>query len=303
MLSRLIVLSVAVALGTGAWLYLLRRYDRIEPESVRHLVQVMLLGGGLSVAAAALLNEGAAHALGLSAAVLDEPRAAPVMALLALSLSVGVIEEVSKAVAGTWATLRWGDFDEPIDAMIYAMTVGLGFAALENVVYALRFGNEVLLVRFLWPVPAHMAYAAVWGYGLARARFVYPARRRWRVMAAPVALAALAHAGVNFMLFLGGTAAATVALTVLLGLAFLAHRRLHRLVAESPFLRPGECPECRHVSDPRARSCARCKAPLQQKEMVATCPCGQARVPIHGGTCPRCGRRMGSEAARSSLQR
>lgn len=302
MLFRLVMLGAAVALGTGAWLWLLRRYDRIEPESVRHLVQVMLVGGGLSVAAAVLFNEAAASALGLSAAVVSDAGGVPALALLALSLAIGFGEEVSKAVAGTWATRRWGDFDEPIDAMIYAMTVGLGFAAAENVIYALRFGNEVLLIRFLWPVPAHMAYAAVWGYGLARARFVYPERSRWRVMAAPVVLAALAHAGVNFMLFLGGTAPAAAALAVLGGLALLAHRRLHRLVAESPFLKPGECSACRHVSDPRARRCARCEAPLQQEDedMVAVCPCGEARVPVRGGTCPACGQRMQS-AARSAL--
>ncbi|PSQ80819.1 MAG: hypothetical protein BRD40_03960, partial [Bacteroidetes bacterium QS_1_65_9] len=52
----------AVALGTGGWLWLLRRYDRIETESVADLVQVVVLGGAASMAAAALLNEGFARA-------------------------------------------------------------------------------------------------------------------------------------------------------------------------------------------------------------------------------------------------
>jgi RsiW-degrading membrane proteinase PrsW (M82 family) len=286
----------AVALGTGGWLWLLRRYDRIETESVANLVQVVVLGGVASMAAAALLNEGFARATGLEALLTGAVGGASGGALVAFSLFVGVSEEVTKAVATVYVTRRWGDLDEPVDAMIYAMSVGLGFAALESVFYASRFGNEVLLMRFLWPVPAHMAYASLWGYGLAKARYVFPERNRAAVMGPSVALGAGVHAAANVLLLLQstlsafwGTAAALMSLGALFVLAYVAHEHMHELLAESPFLDPGECPECRHRNPPQARRCTRCGTPLKQTSMFTTCPCGQIRVPVRTDDCPRCG--------------
>lgn len=286
----------AVAFGTGLWLWLLRRYDRIEPESVADLLQVVVLGGAASVIVAALLNEAFARALGLEALLTGEVRGVGWGVLVAFSLFIGASEEVSKAVATVYVARRWGDFDEPVDAMIYAMSVGLGFAALESVFYASRFGHEVLLMRFLWPVPAHMAYASVWGYGLAKARYVFPERNRARVMGPSVALGALVHAGANFLLLLQSTlpvllsmGAALLSLGALFVLAYVAHHHLRELVAESPFLDPGECPECRHRNPPQAHRCTRCGTPLKQTAIFTTCPCGKIRVPVRTDTCPKCG--------------
>jgi RsiW-degrading membrane proteinase PrsW (M82 family) len=293
---NLVLTCGAVALGTGLWLWLLRRYDRIETETVSDLLQVTVLGGVASVIVAALLNEGFAQLLGLEALLTGEVGGTGWAALIVFSLFIGVSEEVTKAVATVYVTRRWGDFDEPVDAMIYAMSVGLGFAALESVFYASRFGNEVLLMRFLWPVPAHMAYASVWGYGLAKARYVFPEMNRARVMGPSVAVAALVHAGANFFLLLQstlpavlGTAAALVSLGALFVLAYVAHYHLQELVAESPFLDPGECPECRHRNPPQARRCNRCGTYLKQTSIFTTCPCGDIRVPVRTDECPRCG--------------
>ncbi|PSQ92171.1 MAG: hypothetical protein BRD52_05715 [Bacteroidetes bacterium SW_4_67_19] len=293
---NLALTCAAVALGTGLWLGLLRRYDRIETESVTDLLQVVLLGGVASMAVAALFNEGFVRALGLETLLTGGVGGVGWGELVAFSLFIGVSEEVSKAVSTIYVTRRWGDLDEPVDAMIYAMSVGLGFAALESVFYATRFGNEVLLMRFLWPVPAHMAYASVWGYGLAKARYVFPERNRARVMGPSVALGTGVHAAANFLLLLQstlpalwGTAAALLSLGALFVLAYVAHYHLRELVAESPFLDPGECPECRHRNPPQARRCTRCGASLKQTSMFTTCPCGQIRVPVRADECPRCG--------------
>lgn len=286
----------AVALGTGLWLLVLRRYDRVETETVGELLQVVLLGGTASVVVAALLNEGFARALGLEALLTGRVGGVSWGALIAFSLFIGISEEVTKAISTVYVTRRFGDLDEPVDAMIYAMSVGLGFAALESVFYATRFGNEVLLMRFLWPVPAHMAYASVWGYGLAKARYVFPERSRASVMAPSVALGAGVHAGANFLLLLQstlpallGTLAALLSLGALFILAYVAHYHLRELVAESPFLDPGECPECRHRNPPQARRCTRCGTSLKQTSIFTTCPCGDIRVPVRTPDCPKCG--------------
>jgi len=278
-----------VFLGTVIWLWILRRYDRIEPESIRHLVQVGVVGGLVSITAAALLNEIARMWIGLDANIFEDAANVSIVRLLMFCVAVGLTEEICKAVAAVRVTRRLGNLDEPVDAMVYAMTVALGFASFENIFYAMRFGNEVLLARFLWPVPAHMAYAALWGYGLARARFVHPERSRAAVMAPSVLAAAAFHAAANFLLFLQETVTAAISLMALAALAILAHIRLRKLVAESPFLQPGECVECRFINAPHALVCSACEAELESTEIFVTCPCGRSRVPSRLGTCPACG--------------
>ncbi len=298
-MSEIIYTVGGVLLGTAIWLWILRRYDRIEPESIRHLVQVGLVGGFLSIAAAAFLNEIARMWIGLGVNIFEDATNVAVLRLLAFCATVGLVEEVCKSVAAVQVTRRLGDLNEPIDAMIYAMTVALGFASFENLFYAFRFGNDILFARFLWPVPAHMAYAALWGYGLAWARFVHPEKSRAMVMAPSVIAAAAFHAAANFLLFLQETVTAAVSLLALAALAILAHVRLLRLVAESPFLEPGECVECRHVNAPHALACVQCGAELETTEIFVTCPCGQARVPSRLGVCPACGDQMQADKVRS----
>lgn len=280
----------AIVLGTGLWLWILRRYDRIEPEALRYLIMVAVLGGLASVSVAVLLNEAVTYLLGIRVSLFDDALAVGVVRLLIFSLFVGFNEEICKAIATVYTTRRFGDLNEPIDAMIYAMTVALGFASIENLLYATRFGNEVLLVRFLWPVPAHMAYAALWGYGLARARFVFPERNRVAVMWPSVLLAAIVHAVANFLLFLQATITAMLSLAAVGALAYLAHLRLRKLVAESPFLEPGECPNCRNLNSPDATECIYCGEVLLETQMFVNCPCGQARVSVSDGNCQVCGR-------------
>lgn len=288
-----------VLLGTAIWLWILRRYDRIEPESIRHLVLVGLVGGFLSIAAAAFLNEIARMWIGLGVNIFEDAANVAVLRLLLFCVTVGIVEEVCKSIAAVQVTRRLGDLDEPVDAMVYAMTVALGFASFENLFYAFRFGNDILFARFLWPVPAHMAYAALWGYGLAWARFVHPEKPRALVMAPSVLMAAAFHAAANFLLFLQETVTAVISLAALAALAILAHVRLRKLVAESPFLQPGECVECRHVNEPHTVACVRCGTDLESTEIFVTCLCGQARVPSRLGVCPACGDQMEEKQMRS----
>jgi len=49
-----------------------------------------------------------------------------------------IFEEVFKFIAAYFTVLRRKEDDEPIDPLIYMMTVALGFAALENALFILR---------------------------------------------------------------------------------------------------------------------------------------------------------------------
>lgn len=84
----------------------------------------------------------------------------------ALSAFVGValIEELGKYVFMLIVTVKSKHFNSLFDGVIYAVFTSLGFAALENVLYALNNGWKVALMRMITAVPAHMFFGVMMGY-------------------------------------------------------------------------------------------------------------------------------------------
>jgi len=82
------------------------------------------------------------------------------------------------------------EFDEPMDAVVYAVVASLGFACVENVLYVAQGGIGVAVVRALTAVPAHAALGALMGYYYARQRFGRPGKARFwsRALWLPVLL-------------------------------------------------------------------------------------------------------------------
>lgn len=83
-------------------------------------------------------------------------------------------EEAIKLFA-LWLVLRKNPyFDEHFDGIVYAVFVGLGFAAIENVMYILdpKNGLDVGLARAFLAVPGHYAYAVIMGYCYSLYHFV-----------------------------------------------------------------------------------------------------------------------------------
>lgn len=88
---------------------------------------------------------------------------------------------------------RWKAFNEPMDGVVYGATASLGFATLENLLFAMHGGLGVTLVRALTAVPAHACFGAIMGYGIARALFSSQPKLRnlfWALLA-PLLLHAL----------------------------------------------------------------------------------------------------------------
>ncbi len=81
---------------------------------------------------------------------------------------VAAVPEESFKLLALWLVLRKNPFfDEHFDGIVYAVCVGLGFAAFENIGYVL--GEEenwaaVAIARSLLAVPGHYAFAVLMGY-------------------------------------------------------------------------------------------------------------------------------------------
>ena len=85
----------------------------------------------------------------------------------AMAFFVAAIPEECFKLLALWIVLRKNPyFDEHFDGIVYAVCIGLGFAAVENISYV--FSSEdwvtVALTRSLLAVPGHYAFAILMGY-------------------------------------------------------------------------------------------------------------------------------------------
>jgi RsiW-degrading membrane proteinase PrsW (M82 family) len=74
-------------------------------------------------------------------------------------------------VWATWPAFRSRHFDEPFDGVVYAAIASLGFASFDAGWHLLRHpAGAMWVVRVLLAIPAHVFFAALWGYALGRSR-------------------------------------------------------------------------------------------------------------------------------------
>ncbi len=88
--------------------------------------------------------------------------------------SFGFVEEILKFLAAYLIIRKSRFFDEPIDAMIYMITVALGFAMLENIAImsnmnALSEALSVITLRFVGATLLHALSSGLVGYYWAKA--------------------------------------------------------------------------------------------------------------------------------------
>ena len=136
--------------------------DRHLPEPLGHL----LLAFGLGMLAAGISQ---ALYIGLGPLGLRYDAVAlaetSVLGLFSYSmLAIGPIEEISKLLLFVIVVLRLKEFDEPLDGIIYASFIGLGFAAVENWQYLdYLTPTEAYARGFASPV-IHILFASIWGH-------------------------------------------------------------------------------------------------------------------------------------------
>jgi len=141
--------------------------DRHLPEPLLNLAVCFILGLG-SAGLSKLMYLGL-EPLGLrydAVALAAENR----LGLLAFALlAIGPIEELAKMLPFVLIALRFKVFDEPLDGIIYASFIALGYAAAENVYYAeFLTPLEVAARGFASPV-VHMLFASIWAHWITQA--------------------------------------------------------------------------------------------------------------------------------------
>ena len=114
-------------------------------------------------------------------------------------------EEYLKFIAIWFLILRNPAFDEPVDAMIYMIAAGLGFAAIENIIVLFRTIDvgldeaiKVWALRFIGSTLLHTLASAIVGYFLAMSWFFQNHKKKLIVIG--LALATVFHFTFNLLI-------------------------------------------------------------------------------------------------------
>ena len=158
----LFVLSVLPALILMLYI---RHKDKVEKEPIGMLIGLFLLGAA-TILPAVLMECG-------GEAVLEEifNGESTIRNLLDNFLVVALSEELCKFAVLRLRTWKNPNFNFTFDAVVYAVTVSLGFATLENILYVTGNGTiGIAVMRGILSVPGHAIDAVFmgWFYGLAK---------------------------------------------------------------------------------------------------------------------------------------
>lgn len=141
--------------------------DRCLPEPALHLVFAFALGAGAFYLGLALYGILGLVGMRYDAFLLAEQN---LPGLLAYSLLViGPVEELAKLIPFVVVILRFKEFDEPLDGIIYASFIALGFGAVENVYYLPFLDGWAAWGRAFAGPMLHIVFASIWGYYIGRA--------------------------------------------------------------------------------------------------------------------------------------
>jgi RsiW-degrading membrane proteinase PrsW (M82 family) len=216
----LLVVSVAPAL---AFLLIVLRMDRREPEPLALVARVVGLGAAAAVVAAlveaALDGISLFHAPGLAGPAAES------------FLLVAPVEELAKL--GVVLLFVWGNpnFNEENDGVVYVGASSIGFALLENIAYVVQNGMGTGILRAFTSIPLHVFTAVILGLFVGRAHFTPSTPRRIGLIGAGFLIAWAVHGAYDTFAMSRG-ALAVLLLPLLAGLAafgIMAMKRGRRL--------------------------------------------------------------------------
>ena len=143
--------------------------------------------------------------LGVIPAVILELFAKGLFTSLFLYIFIGIalVEEGVKYFILKKYLYKKADFNEPMDGIVYAVMISLGFATIENIKYVFSHeGQEiqVAILRMFTAIPLHAVCGVILGYFVGLAKF---SKNSKPLIYKGLFLAVLIHALYNYFIFFG----------------------------------------------------------------------------------------------------
>jgi len=246
--ARTVLLAIAPALF---WMWFFYRRDRWEPEPKRLVLKLFFLG---AIAAAPVYW-------------IQQALPGGHVLVFDLFVRVALVEELFKFLPVLLFACWHRQFNEPMDGIIYAIAAALGFATVENTLYALLLDSpQLIFYRAFTSTLAHVGFSGILGYHLGRAKFTDHGGTR-RIALALLAVT-VAHGIYDWMLVStgpdGGPAliARGALLVVIPALLIVLNWKMKHAEFVSPFRReePGDDGYCQRNEQHEERDAAESEA-------------------------------------------
>lgn len=157
-MKAILILTVALLPAIALLYYIWKKDKQKEPTS--WLMKAVMWGVAICIPVAIL-------EMIIQTALFGEGTPSNIVETTSMAFFVAALPEEACKLLALWLVLRNNPyFDEHFDGIVYAVCVGLGFAAFENVGYV--FSQEdwmsTAIMRSLLAVPGHYAFAILMGY-------------------------------------------------------------------------------------------------------------------------------------------
>ena len=281
----------SLAFAPGAfWLWFFARKDRYRPEP-KKLIALTFALGMVSTVPVGILH------LTYDVDSIFDPHMQFSTMLLRTVFIAATVEELAKFLVVRLGAYRTLHFDEPSDGLVYAAAASLGFASLENLIYTIDYGPEVMIFRAPLSTVGHVIWSGLWGYALGRSKFM--GFMGAFVLAAGIIAASLAHAFFNLSLVASEVApiAVVVALvSVPIGIWWLL-RRFEWANSVSPFRFRRNYPQinclaCGNSISVISNYCRFCGQSTDGMDCELVCSQCKTVNRSDAGYCTRCGDRF-----------
>lgn len=172
------------------WVWFWNREDAKNPEPKRLILAAFVVG-----------------MISVAAVIPFQKLATAFFAGTAMVLVWAAIEEIIKFAFAYFTVLKSKEDDEPIDPLIYMITVALGFAAAENTLFLIDpianqgFIESILTgnFRFLGATLLHVLSSSVIGVALGLSFYFRGAKKLWYGLVGLI-LAVVLHGAFNFFI-------------------------------------------------------------------------------------------------------
>ena len=158
-MKTILILTVALLPAIALLYYIWKKDPQKEPTS--WLVKAVVWGVAICIPIAVI-------EVGIEAVLFGGGAPSTLLDTTVMAFFVAAVPEEAGKLLVLWLLLRKNPyFDEHFDGIVYAVCVGLGFAAIENFFYLydnLDNWLSVAVGRSLLAVPGHYAYAVLMGY-------------------------------------------------------------------------------------------------------------------------------------------
>ena len=150
----LLLLAVIPSLIIALIVY---KSDTIEKEPIKELLKAFLLG-----IVAVIITLVVSFIFGIADVDVNDINTWQLF--IYSFISVALVEELSKWLGGYILLRKNKDFNYMYDGIVYFSFIALGFATVENILYALSSDISTVLIRAVTTVPAHVFFGIACGY-------------------------------------------------------------------------------------------------------------------------------------------